>query len=43
MGESPHLCKEPKDRYRHIYFEALALVAGEVERRFDQPDLCVIS
>lgn len=40
-GESPHRYVEPKDRYRHIYYEALELVAGEVER-FDQPDLRVI-
>ena len=38
----PHHYLEPKDRYRHIYYEALELVAGEVERRFDQPDLQVI-
>ena len=25
----------PKDRYRHIYFEALELAYAEVERRFD--------
>ena len=25
--------------YRHIYYEALEVVFGEVERRFDQPDL----
>ena len=31
------------DRYHHIYYEALELVAGEVERRFDQPDLRVIT
>ena len=41
-GETPHRYVEPNDRYRHIYYEALELVAGEVERRFDQPDLCVI-
>ena len=41
-GETPHRYVEPKDRYRHIYYEALELVAGEVERRFDQPDLCII-
>ena len=41
-GENPHRYIEPKGRYRHIYYEALELVAGEVERRFDQPDLRVI-
>ena len=41
-GENPHRYLEPKDRYRHIYFQAIELVAGEVERRFDQPDLRVI-
>ena len=41
-GENPHRHLEPKDRYRHIYFEAIELVAGEVERRLDQPDLRVI-
>ena len=41
-GENPHRYLIPKDRYRHIYYEAIELVAGEVERRFDQPDLKVI-
>ena len=41
-GENPHRYLEPKDRYRHIYFEAIELVTGEVERRFDQPDLRII-
>ena len=41
-GENPHCYLEPKDRYRHIYFEAIELVTGEVERRFDQPDLRII-
>ena len=40
--ENPHRYLIPKDRYRHIYYEAIELVAGEVERRFDQPDLKVI-
>ena len=38
-GERPHCYLEPKDRYRHIYYETLELVSGEVERRFNQPDL----
>lgn len=43
MGERiPIRYLEPKDRYRHIYFEAIELVTGEVERRFDQPDLRII-
>lgn len=41
-GENPHRYLNPKDRYRHCYFEAIELVAGEVERRFDQPDLKII-
>ena len=40
-GENPHRYVEPKDRFRHINYDALELVAGEVER-FNQPDLCVI-
>ena len=40
-GENPHRYLISKDRYRHIYYEAIKLVAGEVERRFDQPDLKV--
>ena len=37
-----HRYLEPKDRYRHIYYEALEVVAGEVEQRFDQTDLHII-
>ena len=40
-GENPHSYLIPKDRYNHIYYEAIKLVAGKVERRFDQPDLKV--
>ena len=40
-GENLHRYLEPKDRYRHIYFEAIELVTGEMER-FDQPDLRII-
>ena len=32
----------PKDRYRHIYFEVLEVIAGEIERRFNQPGLKTI-
>ncbi len=39
QGECPARYCVPKDRYRHLYFEALELAAGEVERRFDQSDL----
>ena len=41
-GEGPHHYLEPKDRYRHIYYEAQEVVAGEVEQRFDQTDLHMI-
>lgn len=41
-GEGPHRYLEPKDRYHYIYYEALEVVAGEVERRFDQTDLHII-
>ena len=41
-GEGPHCYLEPKDRYCHIYYEALEVVAGEVEQRFDQTDLHMI-
>ena len=37
-----HRYLEPKDRYHHIYYEALEVVAGEVEQRFDQTDLHMI-
>ena len=40
--EGPHRYLEPKDRYRHIYYEALEVAAGEVEQRFDQTDLHII-
>ena len=38
-GERPHCYPDPKDRYRHIYYETLELVSGEIERRFNQSDL----
>ena len=31
-----------KNRYRQAFFESLELVAGEVEKHFDQPDLHLI-
>ncbi len=40
-GQNPHQYSNPKDRFRHIYFEAIEVVVGEVERRFEQEDLKV--
>ena len=37
-GSTPHRYKTPKERYRHIYFEVLDVIKGEVERRFNQDD-----
>ena len=39
---TPHHYQTPKDQYRHIYFEVLEVIAGEIERTFDQPDLKTI-
>ncbi len=41
-GEHPHNYQVPKDRYRHIYFEVLELVYGEIENRFDQADFRIM-
>ena len=41
-GCEPHCYQTPKERYRHIYFEVLELVKGEVERRFKQADFDII-
>ena len=41
-GGQGHLYEEPKARYRHAYFEALELAAGEVEKRFDHEDIHTI-
>ena len=41
-GSIPHQYHSPKDRYRHAYFEVLEVIAGEIKRRFDQPDLQII-
>lgn len=38
-GQTPYRYSVPKDRHRHIYFEALEVVVGDVERRFEQSDL----
>lgn len=37
--ENPHHYGVPKDRHRHISFEALELLYGEVKWRFEQSDL----
>ena len=42
-GDSPHRYLNPKDKFRHDYFEALELAAGEVERRLDQSDFSMIT
>lgn len=42
-GATPHTYATPKDRHRHMYFEVTELAAGEVERRFTQRDLGIIS
>ena len=39
-GAPTHRYPDPKDRYCHIYFEALELATGEIKRRFDREDLC---
>ena len=41
-GASSHTYEMPKDRHRHMYFEAIELTAGEVERRFIQKDLGIV-
>ena len=41
-GDDPHCYREPKDRYRYLYFEVLELGSGEIERRFKQSDFNVI-
>jgi len=42
-GASSHTYEMPKDRHRHMYFEAIELTAGEVERRFIQKDLGIVN
>ncbi|XP_065920227.1 zinc finger MYM-type protein 1-like [Dysidea avara] len=37
-----HRHSSPKDMYRQTYYEAIDVVAEEVKRRFDQPDICMI-
>ena len=41
-GGSAHQYPGPKDKYRHAYFEALELGAGEVNKRFDQQEFLLI-
>ena len=41
-GAGTHQYQDPKERYRHAYFEVLESAAGEVERSFDQADLHII-
>lgn len=41
-GSNPHQYQSPKDCYRHAYFEVLEVIAGEIEHRFDHPDLEII-
>ena len=38
-GACPRRYLVPKDRYHHVYFEALELAAAEIERLFNQSDL----
>ena len=38
-GENPHYYSFPKDKDRHIFFEVLKVVFGEVERRFEESNL----
>ena len=42
-GASPHEYQSPRERHRHMYFEVTELTAGEVERRFSQADIQLIS
>ena len=41
-GDDPQCYREPKNRYRHQYFEVLELASGEIERRFKLSDYNVI-
>jgi hypothetical protein len=41
-GGSAHQYPGAKDKYRHAYFEALELGAGEVDKRFNQQDFLLI-
>ena len=41
-GGSPHRYSNPKDKYRHDYFEVFELASGEIKRRFEQSDMSTI-
>ena len=41
-GAQPHRYTSPEERYCQAYFEVLDLAGGEIEKRFDQPDLAVV-
>ena len=41
-GAGTHQYQDPKETYRHAYFEVLESAAGEVERRFDQADFHIL-
>ena len=42
-GEHPHHFATPEDRYRQVYFEVLENCCGEIDNRFAQSDLTLIS
>ena len=42
-GVQPHRFTCPKDRYRQAYFEVLEQACGDIEDRFNQSDLSVVS
>ena len=42
-GEHPHHFAIPEDRYRQVYFEVLENCCGEIDNRFAQSDLTLIS
>ena len=42
-GAQPHRYSSLEDRYRHAYFQALEHACGEMQRRFDQSNLAVVS
>ena len=40
---SPRQYQTPKDKYHHLYFEALEQAAGEIERRSQHSDLHILN
>ena len=42
VSSAAHQHLSPKEMYRQTYYEAIDIVAEEVKRRFDQPDICLI-